>query len=84
MSFSVGERVRCLGGNNLGTIRFVSVNGPNDTLYEVKFDEDIVVDLGGDEDSFSVPHISFRTASQIEKVKEDAKVSTRYKSKVAE
>jgi hypothetical protein len=83
MSFSVGDRVRCKGGDHVGTIRFISQNSATDILFEVKFDEDIIVDLGGDEEAFAVPHISFRSESQIEKVTNEApKVSSRYKSKV--
>lgn len=83
MSFSVGDRVRCKGAGHEGTVRFISQSATFDTLFEIKFDDDIVVDLGGDEEAFSVPHISFRSESQIEKVTNDApKVSSRYKSKV--
>lgn len=83
MSFSVGDRVRTVVPKShadigveskVGTIRYVYSNGQ----YEVKFDDDLVLDGLHDEEPITVPDIGYKYDNQLEKIA-NAKISRRIK-----
>lgn len=83
MSFSVGDRVKTVVPeahanigveSKTGTIRYVYSNGQ----YEVKFDNDLVLDGLDGEVPITVPDIGYKYDNQLELANE--KVSRRIKS----